>query len=85
MQFVNFTINGLAGKVEETCGVEISSSGGLAEEPFQHAGQSLDCSQVENEPQERDSMDRLMVETNNKSQRRKSHEWRKCTVHQNFW
>ena len=35
--FVNSIISGdLAWQVEETCGVERSSSGGLAEEPFQH-------------------------------------------------
>ena len=37
-----------------------SSSGGLAEEPFQHAGQSWDCSQVENEPEETVAVDWLV-------------------------
>ena len=58
---LNFTISSdLVGKVEETCGVGRSSSGGLAEEPFQHVGQSLDCSQVENDPEEKDAADWLM-------------------------
>ena len=48
-----FVSGNLAGKVEETCGVERSSSGGLAEEPFQHVGQSWSWFQVENEPEER--------------------------------
>ena len=43
----------LAETVEETCDVEKSSIGGLAEEPFQHVGPSWDCSQVENELEER--------------------------------
>ena len=54
---VNFSVSSdLAGKVEETCGEERSSSGGVAEEPCQHAGQSWDCSQVENELEERAAM-----------------------------
>ena len=38
---VNFTVSGeVAGKVEATGGVERSSSDGLAEDHFQHAGES---------------------------------------------
>ena len=37
--------SGLAGKVEEAYGVERSSRGGLAEEPFQHVGQIWHWSQ----------------------------------------
>ena len=50
----------LAGEARETCGVEKSSSGGLAKEPFQHAGQSWDCSQVENKPEETVAVDWLV-------------------------
>ena len=58
---VNSTIGGdLAGKVEETCGVERSFSGGLAEEPVGLAGQSWDCSQVEDEPDESDAVEWLV-------------------------
>ena len=50
----------LAGEVEEVGDVERGSSGVLAEEPFQHVKESWDCSQVENEPEERSAMDWLM-------------------------
>ena len=40
-------------KVGKTCGVERSSGAVLAEECLQHGKQSWDCSQLENEPQER--------------------------------
>ena len=56
---LNCTVIGdVTGKVEETCGVERGRSG-VAEETFHHAGQSWDCSQVQNEPEERDVMDWL--------------------------
>ena len=40
--------------------VDRSSCGVLAGEPFQHVNQSWDCSELENEPEERDAMDWLM-------------------------
>ena len=49
-----------AGEGEEVGDVERGSSSVLAEEPFQHVKQSWDCSQVENEPEERYAMDWLM-------------------------
>ena len=36
------------------------SGGDFAAEPFQHLGQSWDCSQIEDELGERDAMDWLM-------------------------
>ena len=44
----------LAGKVKEMCGVERSSSGGLAEERLEYVGQSWDCTQVENDREARE-------------------------------
>ena len=52
---VNSTVSGdLAGTVEKKCGVERSLSGVEVGEPFQHVGQSCDCSQVETELEVRD-------------------------------
>ena len=48
------TIGVLALEAEATCDVERSSSSVLAGEPFQHVHQGGDCSQVENEQEERD-------------------------------
>ena len=49
----------LAGVVLGTRGVVSSSSDGVDEEPLQHVNQSWECSQVENEPKERDAQDWL--------------------------
>ena len=52
--FVNSTVSGdLAGTVGKTCGVQRSSSVVLAGGHFQHAGKKWECSQGENEPEER--------------------------------
>ena len=54
--FVNSTVSGgLAGTVGKTCGVQRSSSFVLAAEHFLHAGQKWECSQGENEKEERDA------------------------------
>ena len=90
----------LAETKEETCDVETKSSGGLAEEPFQHVGPSWDCSQVENELEERDAMDWFMddeltrhneevseheEETAVTEKKAEGHRRRKCRVHQDLW
>ena len=46
--------------MEEIGDVERSKSSILVGEPYQHVNQSWDCSQVENEPEERDAIDWLM-------------------------
>ena len=50
----------LAAEVKAMGNVERGSCGALAEELFQHVNQCWDCSQVENEPKERDVMDWVM-------------------------
>ena len=50
----------LAGKVDVTCGVTRSSSGGLAAEPLKHVSQSWDCPQKREQPEVADAMDWLM-------------------------
>ena len=46
--------------VEERRNTERSCGGDVAEEPFQCVGPSWDCSQMEDESEERDAMDWLM-------------------------
>ena len=69
--------------------VERGSGGVVAEDPFKHVNQSLGCSQVENELEERDAMDLLMddemisVKVKSRFKRREakagSFKVRKCT------
>ena len=42
--------------------VERGSGCGVAEEPFQHVGQSWECSQIGDELEERDAIDWLMCD-----------------------